>query len=174
MTHRDRLDPFRLADHLRIKVVPLSALEHVGLSKQALDHLLRRRSSACSGFYMHGPACAPHIFFNDSHALTRQASDITHECAHDILGHEPTEVFDGLGCRRWNPVQEAEVNYLAPALLVAREGILWAMRQGMSKEDAAGHFGVSGALFRMRANLTGAATQLAHERRLYARRAPRA
>lgn len=123
---------------------------------------------------MRETGCASHIFFNDSHALTRQASDITHECAHDILGHEPTEVFDGLGCRRWNPVQEAEVNYLAPALLVAREGILWAMRQGMSEEDAAEHFGVSGALFRMRANLTGATAQLTHERRLYARRRPRA
>jgi Zn-dependent peptidase ImmA (M78 family) len=117
------------------------------------------------------PGHPAHIFFNDSHAATRQASDITHECAHDILGHELGEAFDGLGCRHWNAEQEAEVDYLAPALLVTRDGALWALRRGMTEAEAAAHFGVSVVLFRMRANMTGANRQLVSERRRYPRRA---
>jgi hypothetical protein len=48
-------------------------------------------------------------------------------------------------------------------LLVGRQGALWALRGGMSADLAAAHFGTSTALFRMRANVTGAAVQHARE-----------
>jgi Zn-dependent peptidase ImmA (M78 family) len=108
---------------------------------------------------MYLPATADtkaHLFFNDGHAPTRQASDITHECAHHILGHEATEVFDGLGLRVWNEEQEAQAEYLAGALLVPAQGAIWAIRRGMPVEEAARHFGVSLALYQMRVNMTAA------------------
>jgi Zn-dependent peptidase ImmA (M78 family) len=108
---------------------------------------------------MYWPATAEtpaYIFFNEAHAPTRQASDISHECAHDILGHEAAAVFDRLGIRDWDKEQEAEAEYLAGALLVTAEGAIWAIRRGMSDRDAAAHFGVSSSLYMMRVNKTAA------------------
>ena len=126
------------------------------LNREAFLHLTRHKPGIFSGLYMRRDGCPPHIFYNDAHAHQRQNSDITHECAHDILGHVPAEVFDGLGCRVWNAEQEAEVDYFAPALLVPADGALWALRSGLSDSEAAEHYRVSEKLFRMRAFRTGA------------------
>ena len=159
LADRDRLDPLLLADQLSLPVVGLRGLRQSGLSSAALSHLTRARRTVFSGALC-WDADGQFILINDSHAPTRQASDITHECAHALLGHEPREAFDGLGCRTWDKRQEAEADWLAGALLVPRGGALWALQRFRSMQPAAQHFGVSVALFRWRGNVTGVVRQL--------------
>jgi Zn-dependent peptidase ImmA (M78 family) len=64
----------------------------------------------------------------------------------------------------YNPTHEEEANCLAATLLLPREALLHAARQRMTDAAMAKHFGVSGALLRMRRNLTGIDRQLASAR----------
>src|SRR5204863_333711 len=98
------LCPWKLAKHLEIPVVKLSEL---GLSIPAIRFLRgpgRDFFSAVTvvvGYYRA-------ILHNDGNHPVRQASDISHELAHGILGHPPMPPFNERGCRTINAEFEAE------------------------------------------------------------------
>jgi Zn-dependent peptidase ImmA (M78 family) len=60
----------------------------------------------------------------------------------------------------YNPTHEEEANCLAATLLIPRDALLQAIRQGMGDVAMADQFGVSLSVLRMRRNLTGADKQL--------------
>lgn len=109
------------------------------------------------------------VVLNDTPDVGRQNNSLAHEASHIILRHEPAHIFvsnDGhLIMNEYNRLHEDEANCLAGTILVPREALLNVVRQGMSDQQAAAHFGVSLSLLRMRRNTTGINKQLAHTHR---------
>ncbi len=111
----DPLDPWALARHLAIPVVPLSHFR--GAAAEAVHHFHRVDRGAFSAVTV-SDGSRRLIVYNDGHSLGRRASDLAHELAHALLLHRPGPALDHRGCRRWNGEQEEEASWLAGALLI--------------------------------------------------------
>lgn len=152
------LCPWRLAEYLEIPVKTLATISV--LEPEAVKYLLgagREHFSAVT-LFRDSRGMGRIICHNDSHALTRQRSNLAHELAHAILLHPPTAMFD---C---DPIAEAEAAWLGPALLVPSDAARKIAVNGFDYDEAAKAFGVSVDLMRMRLNVTGA-TAIANRRR---------
>jgi Zn-dependent peptidase ImmA (M78 family) len=145
------LNMFTLAKHLEVPVLALSAVRHE-LSEKSYAILVADKSpmSAMTIY----PQRRKAIVFNDSHAPTRQQSDIGHELSHIILGHEPSELTDESGGRHFNKVLEEEALCLSATMLVPRPAAFWAAKRPLPV--AAEAFGISVQMMRLRLNQTGA------------------
>lgn len=149
----DRLDPMTLAEDLGVPVVGLSQFASVEPQATALFAGVEEAAfSALTVF--HGRRRL--IVHNDAHDPRRQSSDVAHELAHALLLHDPTPAFDERGLRIWDPVVEAEAEWLAGVLLVPEEIALEIVRQAMSLGDAASWLGVTPKMIQYRVNVTGA------------------
>ncbi len=104
------------------------------------------------------------IVVNTAHAPTRRNSDLAHELAHLILGHEPSMMFASPGCkialRTHNKEQEDEANWLAGCLLLPRDALLRIRKRGLSNDEACLEYGVSAAMLRFRLNASGVDIQI--------------
>jgi hypothetical protein len=153
------LDPRALAAHLGVQVIFPEDIP--GLDETSLRHLVKVDPDSWSAVTL-VVQNATMIILNSSHAPTRQNSSLSHELAHIILGHSPTQAFFGpngvLMMKEYNALQEAEANCLAGVLLVPREALLVLLDQ-TDDEALANHFGVSAELLRMRKNITGVVRQ---------------
>lgn len=157
----DPLDPWRLAEHLEIPVVPLTDFRRD--VPAVVSHFTKVNRGEFSGVTVfRGPSRL--IVFNDSHSDGRQASDLAHELAHALLQHPPGPALDGTGCRDWDQELEEEANWLAGALLVSDEAAIAVARSGMSTENAARKYGVSPKMMRFRLNVSGAQTRVKRAR----------
>ena len=87
-----------------------------------------------------------------------------HELAHLVLGHQPSTFFfsgDGdLALRGYDESAEEEADWLAAALLLPREALVWARRKRWSYPEICEHFGVSQKMVRFRTGVTGVDRQL--------------
>lgn len=101
------------------------------------------------------------IVVNDGHSVVRQNADVSHEVAHDLLGHPARPVFDLRGCRDFDEDAEDEADWLGPALLVSEEAALHVARHGLSLDEAAALYGVSEQVMRFRLNVTAAYKRVA-------------
>ena len=157
----DPLDPWALARHLEIPVVPLSS--YAGLAADAVHHFCRVDPGAFSALTVFdGPRRL--IVYNDSHSLGRRASDLAHELAHALLLHRPGPALDHRGCRRWDSAQEEEANWLAGALLISEEAALQIARGGQRLDEAAKLYRVSQAMITFRLNVTAALRRVGQTR----------
>jgi hypothetical protein len=157
----DRLNPLALAEHLAIPVHPLSELR--AANPDAADHLLHREPESFSAVTVfRGPL--RFIVHNDSHAPSRQNSNICHELSHGLLLHEPAPAVDASGCRDWDQVMEDEAQWLAGALLVPEVVVVVGVKRGRSEQELAHAYGVSVEMIRWRINLTGARRRAARAR----------
>jgi Zn-dependent peptidase ImmA (M78 family) len=156
----DRLDPFCLAEHLAIPVIPLSHFSRNGSTPSFVKLFLTRETDAFSALTLFNGARRL-IVHNDAHAETRQASNITHEISHCILEHAPAPVLSSEGCRYWDTGIEQEADWLAGALLIPRLGALTFTKRGWTAERIALNYCVSEALCRRRIHETGVAIQTA-------------
>jgi Zn-dependent peptidase ImmA (M78 family) len=104
------------------------------------------------------------IIFNPRHSEGRQASDITHELAHIILGHQPATMVmspDGsFVMRSYDQKQEDEANWLAWALLLPRDALLMKKRMKATVTDIAAAYGVTETLVQYRLRITGIESQM--------------
>lgn len=148
----DALCPWRLAEHLDIPLFKLSQFPSNG--DLAYLHTLRGKKEFSAVVCFEG--ISAFIIYNDAHALTRQAADISHEIAHIVLGHPPKPPFDKHGSRDYDPVLEAEANWLGPALLISEEAALHIVSEGIPLTKASRIYRVSQSLIRMRLNVVGA------------------
>lgn len=150
------LCPWRLADYLSISAIPLRKLakENPGIEGK-VDYLLNVNSGVFSAITIFDGVYR-FIVHNDGHAPTRQRANLAHELAHALLNHAPHPPFCKHGKRVFNRQLEEEANWLGPTLLVSNEAAQWALRAGMSEEEAALHFEVSRNLMRFRLNKSGA------------------
>ncbi len=158
----DPLDPWALARHLEIPVVPLSHFS--GVAADAVHHFHRVDRGAFSAVTVFDGSRRL-IAYNDSHSIGRRASDLAHELAHALLLHRPGPALDHRGCRRWNAEQEDEANWLAGALLISEEAALQIARSGEPLDEAAKRCRVSQAMVTFRLNVTAALRRVGHTRR---------
>jgi len=155
------LDPFKLAELLSIPVLNPDDLP--GLPVECGRRLINDHSENWSAITV---ANGKHhlIVINPEHAPTRKNSDLAHELAHVILGHEPSMMFASPGSqialRTHNKVQEDEANWLASCLLLPRDALLSIRRRRLTDEEACEEYGVSPAMLRFRVNTSGVDIQL--------------
>jgi Zn-dependent peptidase ImmA (M78 family) len=160
LSSSDPLDPRRLAEHLAIPIMPLTAMKGINPVVDYFTRLSTGEFSAVTLF--HGMKRL--IIYNDAHSPGRQVSDLAHELAHALLFHEPRPALDASGCRDWDEEQEREAEWLGPALLVSEEAALEIVGRGLSMDAATRIYGVSQMVIRMRLNVTGAYTRVQRAR----------
>lgn len=150
----DPLDPLLLARHLEIDV--WTAREVPGLDDECLTVLTKKDSDSWSAITI-STGIKDLIIVNSSHLDGRRASDIMHEIAHIIIGHEPARVDvteDGLLIlSSYNKLQEEEAKWLSGCMLLPREALLLIRRQKMAPEAAAKRYGVSVPMLTYRQNV---------------------
>lgn len=156
------LDPWRLAEKLGVRIV--SPLDYPDLESDVRDQLLQRDPGGWSAATLFVGETAI-VVFNPTSTLGRRASDITHELAHIMLGHDPaTVVFseDGqMATRTFDQKQEDEASWLGSTLLLPRDALVAARRKRMAKAEIAQAYGVSEPLVRYRLQVTGVEFQMA-------------
>ena len=159
------LDPQRLAEYLGIRVV--SPFDLPGLEADVLDQLLDQDPWGWSAATLQLGEKAT-VIYNPKKSKGRQASDLIHELAHVMLGHEPaTVVFseDGqMATRTFDQKQEDEANWLGWTLLLPREALMAARRVRMAKAQIAETYGVSERLVGYRLQMTGVDVQTRRRR----------
>lgn len=162
----DALAPDRLADHLSVRLATPQGIE--GMATSDLDQLLKHDPWGWSAVTVTNNS-ETLVIYNPNRSVGRRASDITHELAHLVLGHEPGTIVlseDGtMAMRSFNQKQEDEANWLAWSLLLPREGLVAAVSRGDSDEQIATTFGVTETLVRFRKRLTGVERQTRAPRR---------
>ena len=161
LARHDGLDPQTLARHLGIEIWTPETIP--GLDPAVVRHLLKVDSGSWSALTL-TVGRDTIIISNTSHARARANSNLAHELAHQILKHEPAQVFltaDGkMMINHYNPVHEEEASCLSATLLVPREALLHLLALGYTDSQMMEHFGVSAALLTMRKNVTGVVRQL--------------
>jgi Zn-dependent peptidase ImmA (M78 family) len=157
----EQLNPRQLAEYLEIKL--LTPSEVPGMTDELLHQLLTVDPWGWSAVTIAQGDTAL-IIFNPRHSAGRQASDITHELAHIILGHQPATMImssDGsLVMRSYDQKQEDEANWLAWAILLPREALLSMKRKNATVVDIASAFGVTETLVQYRLRITGIESQI--------------
>jgi len=138
-----------------------------GLESKWTDVLLKSDPAAWSAVTL-ATNSKTWIIVNSSHSKARQASDLTHELSHLLIGHEAARVDispDGLlMLSTYNRDQEDEANWMAGCLLLPREALGFIIRQQVDFETAAKKYGVSRDMLRWRINVTGVQRQFTHGR----------
>lgn len=157
---RDPLDPVALANLLGVQV---HSLEEVpGLDEGSRRVLLQDSGGWSAVTLTNGTKSV--VILNSAHSVARSASDLMHELAHLLIGHEPGRIDiteDGsLILNTYDRPQEEEANWLAGSLLLPREALLWILRQGLEPEIVAQRYGASAQMYRYRVNVTGVTQQV--------------
>jgi hypothetical protein len=153
------LDPFRLAQHLGIRV--WTPHQVPGLSEEKLATLLRNDgvTPSCWSAVTIVFGSRVVVILNSSHSPGRQASDLTHELAHRIRGHQTHDVDvspDGIMLLSgYDKLQEEEADWLSACLLLPREALISIKKQGLESSIAAERFGVSQRMLNYRLATSG-------------------
>jgi hypothetical protein len=156
----ESLNAHSLASHLG--VVVWTAEQVPGLDPKYLRVLVKDDPDSWSAVTLCTGA-QDLIIVNPVHSYGRLASDIMHELAHIILGHEPARVEvskDGfLILSTYDKQQEEEAKWLSGCLLLPRDALLLIRRRGITHEAAAAEYGVSVAMLTYRQNVLGLASR---------------
>ena len=157
----DRLDPFALANHLDVPVLPLTDL---AATCAEAEHFITQEPEAFSAMTVFEGRRRV-IVYNDTHSPARQNSSIAHELGHCVLHHTPAPALDPLtGCRDWRDDHEQEADWMAGELLVTRKMALAIARGRVTFDDALQRLAVSPDMLNWRMNMTGARGQAKRER----------
>jgi hypothetical protein len=161
----DPLDPRLLATHLDVTV--WRADEVPGLDAEFLAVLVEEDPDSWSAVTIPTPAGVL-IVTNPAHSAARTASNIMHELAHIIIGHEASRVHlaeDGtMLLNGFDREQEDDANWLSGCLLLPRAAILRARKLGMSDAQIADGYGISRDMVTFRSRVTGVDVQLARKK----------
>ncbi len=156
----ERLDPQVLADHLGVVLLDASQIE--GLTNADRTQLFETDPYGWSAATLDLGGTTT-VIFNPRKSDGRRSSDIAHELAHVMLGHQPATLVlseDGqVATRTFDQKQEDEANWFAWALLLPREALVFARRSRMLKAHIAAEFGVTESLVEFRLRMTGVNTQ---------------
>ena len=160
------LSPHALAAYLRIPVLTLSEIP--GVNPADTRQLLVVDPDAWSAITVSRDGHEV-IITNPNHRGGRPATDIMHEIAHLLLGHEPSTMFyvgeEDIALRAYNAGAEEEATWLAGTLLLPREALVHLSSIGLSDLAACREYGVSRDLLKMRADVTGVNRQFGRRRR---------
>lgn len=159
------LDARALAKHLGVRV--WTPHDVPGLSSESLAILLRNdgKTPSCWSAVTVVMGRKVVVILNSSHSLARQASDLTHELAHRIRGHDAKQVDvteEGIMLlQSYDKVQEEEADWLSGCLLLPREALISIKKRGLDDGGAAAEYGVSLKMLAYRIARTGINRQFA-------------
>ncbi len=152
--HVDPLDADQLAGYLDVSVWSVS---EIGLSDHDLRQLVEVDADSWSAITV-AAFGREAIIVNPVHSRGRYSSDVMHELAHLILGHDPSTVFfvgEGeIALRGYNSVAEEEASWLAAVLLLPREALMHIRRRRIPDRESTELYGVSKRLLTFRMNVT--------------------
>ena len=170
------LDPFaplsaeRLASYLGVY---LWSVENLGLTPDDVAQLVDNDPDSWSAITV-SAAGLEAIILNPKHRRGRYSSDVMHELAHLLLGHEPSTMFfagqENLALRGFNKDAEDEANWLAGALLLPRDALVKLRAKRCPPEAACDEFGVSRQMLEFRTRVTGVERQFSRTRRADSKR----
>lgn len=164
----ERLDPFALATLLDVEIC--TPRDIPGLPKEVLDQLIVEDPWGWSAVSFQKPEGKTIIIYNPRKSAGRRASDICHEVAHIIQEHKPGMIMlshDGMmAMRTFNQKQEDEANWLGWSLLLPREALMKAVREGLTTEQIANQYGVTDKLVAFRIGVTGVRLQMRRGKRI--------
>tara|TARA_R110002110_G_scaffold413699_4_gene641455 strand:+ start:532 stop:1104 length:573 start_codon:yes stop_codon:yes gene_type:complete len=148
--------PWRLSKHLRVRIIPLSALRQC--PERTL--LFQRRKGCGFSAAVCFDGIEAFIVINDINDPKRQVSDIAHELAHVLLRHPPSNPFHADGIREFSAEHELEAERLGPTLLVSGHAALEAYRSISSGahtlSSLSDTWNITEDVIRMQINLSGA------------------
>lgn len=152
----DFLPPRALADLLSVFV-------HDILEFPGDTDLLCRSETNWSALTLRNCAGQRLIVFNSRHSESRQHSDLMHELAHIICDHQEPVIQKEIPIpsilRNYDPLAEAEAEYLGGCLQIPRDGLVDCFKMGMSAGEIAERFKASPEMVRYRISMTGVAFQ---------------
>lgn len=145
------LCPKKLAEFLNIPVFGVSTNKSLGADIVA--HWKGLGSGKFSGLILqHGTF--KEIHHNDFHHPRRQNSNIAHELAHIILGHDLKVPLNDNGERQYEPGVEDEAKWLGATLLLPKAATYYIVKNDMPRLKIETDYGVSYELFRYRVQVT--------------------
>lgn len=151
----DPLDAFDLADHLEIPIYSVDEFEGQ-ISEEQLNHL--RDTNRFSAMWLPNADGEKIIVHNNYHSAKRQQSNLMHELAHIILGHEISEEAARLcfefGLHYFNKEQELEAKFFGSCLQISKPGLLWATKQ-KTIEQISDYYNASVEMVQFRMNSLG-------------------
>lgn len=159
----DPLDPMALARHLGVAVWTAEQIPE--LDPVCLAVLVEKDPESWSAITL-CTGVKDLIIVNPAHGGGRRASDIMHEIAHILIGHDPARVDvteDGLlMLSSYDKQQEEEAKWLSGCLLLPREALLLIRRRKMDPEMAARTYGVSDQMLTFRQRVLNLVPQSGH------------
>lgn len=152
----------RLAEHLNVEIVSADEL----VPRKALEELTEIQSDAFSGGTFQLPSGRRFVVFNPVHDKGRIESSKAHELAHLLLDHtsRSLERVGPLTFLTCDTEQEEEADWLGGCLLLPRDVLLDAARQGRTYQQLAEQYQTSEAMARFRLNASGVLIQVGRAR----------
>jgi hypothetical protein len=143
-----RLDPFALAETLKLKVINLDSIG--GLSEETRKHL--SESEQWSGGVTNSlPDGSRVVIINQRQSRERQAATLMEEICHTLLGHNPSSISaEKAEGRTYNRAVEDEAYGVGAAALLPYRPLAEALERGESVRAIAKHFGVTPSLVEYR------------------------
>lgn len=161
----DPLHPDQLAAYLDIPIWPVTEL---GLDSKDLNQLLEIDPDSWSAITI-SAAGREAIIVHPGHRGGRYSSDVMHELAHILLGHQPGIMFfageAGQALRGYNQSAEAEADWLAATLLLPRDALMRLRSMGKPTTETCAAYGVSEQLMNYRLRITGVNKQITRRKR---------
>ena len=144
-----------LASYLDVAIWPVTDL---GLSKEDIAQLIVVDSDSWSAITVSALGREA-IIVNPVHVRGRHSSDVMHELSHLLLRHKPSTVFfadeSEVALRGYDRSAEEEANWLAGALLLPRDALMYLRRRRVSQRESCELYGVSKSMLTFRMNVTG-------------------
>ena len=124
------------------------------------------------GFFAFYAEVGPHrmVFYNPACDPARQESDLMHEMAHVICGHEGQAIPFGedFALRAHDPVHEREAHRMGSILQIPEDGLFWHLVDGRTDEEIAAAYGSSVRMVEWRKSKSGAVRRAnAYRRKVY-------
>jgi hypothetical protein len=150
------LSALKLAAHFEIAVV--CPREIPGISSDCLSKLSVGQGSDHWSAITIGREKPTLIIYNDTHSPARTESNLMHEMAHVLLGHEMGEIDTSLGIplRKYDSVQENEAEWLGGCLQLPKSALLkYFVYNHFSIEQISEMFNASRAMVNYRIGVSG-------------------
>lgn len=165
LSNTDPLSVALVAGHLNVTMWSLSDLK---LENEDFHQLACIDGESWSAFAVSAFG-RDAIIVNPSRSKARYSSDVMHELAHLILGHQPSTMFfvgnGGVALRGFNRTIEEEANWLAGSLLLPRVALVRIKRNRLSQPRACTLYCVSKEMLKYRLNVTGVNQQFRNSRK---------
>lgn len=160
LNYIDPLPPQQLAAYLDVPVLALASIP--GLEPTDIRQLLEIDPGSWSAITVSAEGREA-IITNTAHRGGRPSTDIMHELAHLLLGHEPSTMYfvgeEDIALRGHNKDTEDEANWMAGTLLLPRDALVYIQNVGMVDTEVCKSYDVSMVMLRYRMDITGVSRQ---------------